>query len=118
MSDHNPETEVVLKPEDIFWNIVPIVRDAGLDGIVVELQWGWTAGMTPEQMKNYAEDAPKGYDKVATNLDMARELRDKLNVIIEQYEQIHNERRDAFQKEYQEKYGEILKKAFPMLGEE
>lgn len=78
-------TNVEIDSGSIRWNIIPIVKDAA-DCIEIELQWGWTAGMSEEDMKNYAEDAPSGYNSVTTTLDMAKELRDKLNIIIEQHE--------------------------------
>jgi len=49
---------------------------------VIELEWGWTAGMSEELLKKYADDAPQGKDSVQTTLSMAIELRDELNKII------------------------------------
>lgn len=80
------EFEVELPFDSIFWNIVPVVRESKDDGTLVELQWGWTAGMSEEDLANVAEDAPTGYESVTTTLDMARELRDKLTKIIEEHE--------------------------------
>lgn len=83
MSD---EYSVPIGSGDIFWNLVPIARETKRDGVLVELQWGWTAGMSEEDMKDYADDAPKGYNSVVTNLEMAKILRDNLDKIISKYE--------------------------------
>ena len=100
------ENEVVIHPESIRWNIKPLVREAE-DGVMVELQWGWTAGMTEEDLKNYAEDAPTGYDSVTTTLDLAEELRDQLNVIIEQHKVRHEELRAASDRKMQEMFPDL-----------
>ena len=69
--------------EHILWNITPIIKnDDGQQ--IVELQWGWTAGLTPEEMENYAEDAPQGYDYVQTTPEMARELIEKLQKCLDE----------------------------------
>lgn len=73
------------KLNSIRWSIEPIVHEKLDEGIIIELQWGWTAGMTEEDLKNWADDAPTGYDYMITNLDLVEELRDKLNVIIDKY---------------------------------
>lgn len=55
-------------------------------GPVIELEWGWTGGMTEEEMEDLADDAPRGKDSVCTTLDSARELRDRLSEIIAGHE--------------------------------
>jgi len=71
---------------NVFWKIDAIARKTEQNDVVVELQWGWTAGMSEEDLKNCADDAPQGYEYVKTTLEMAKQLRDDLNKIIEQYE--------------------------------
>lgn len=68
----------------IRWNIIPILKEDQGEW-VVELQWGWTAGMSEEQLANWAEDAPRGYDCVLTNPEMAEELRDRLTKLLEKH---------------------------------
>lgn len=75
----------------MFWNIfakeVQLPEgEAPAGGPVIELEWGWTAGMTEEDMENYADDAPTGKDSVLTTLDMAKGLRDRLDEIISRHE--------------------------------
>jgi hypothetical protein len=79
------ETEVSLRFDDVFWNIVPIAIDCKDNGILVELQWGWTAGMSEEEIARLAEDSPQGCESVTTTLEMAKELRDKLDEIVKRY---------------------------------
>ena len=79
--------EVPIDSSDIFWKIY-VVERSDLDGRepVIQLEWGWTAGMSDEQMQRRADDAPKGKGFVRTTLSMARELRDDLSKIIDQHE--------------------------------
>lgn len=70
----NQDNEVEIKFSDIAWNVVPVAKEDDL----IELQWGWTAGLTEEQLKDYAEDAPHGYESVTINKDFAKELIKKL----------------------------------------
>lgn len=70
--------------DSIYWKIIPIYKE--VDGVkLIEFQWGYTAGLSDEDLKNYADDAPSGYEKVTTTLDLAVTLRDELNKIIEQH---------------------------------
>jgi hypothetical protein len=69
---------VELDSQSIFWNIISIPKDDE-DGKYIELQWGWTAGMSEEDLKNVAEDAPTGYDFVRILPDQAKDLRDQLD---------------------------------------
>jgi len=76
----------------MFWNIfakevqLPEGKNPAGGECAIQLEWGWTAGMTEEDMENYADDAPTGKDSVLTTVGMARELRDKLDEIIAQHE--------------------------------
>lgn len=51
---------------DIIWRIHVVKSDVkgAPDSPCVALEWGWTAGLTEEDLKNYAEDAPRGKDSV------------------------------------------------------
>lgn len=51
-----------------------------------ELSWGWTANMTDEEIANLADDCPKGKGSVITELRSLKELRDDLNILIEEAE--------------------------------
>lgn len=73
----------ILDPANIYWNVIPLFVDGGEDGSLVQLQWGWTAGMTEKNLEEIAEDAPKGFDSVTMTWEGAIELRDKLNELIE-----------------------------------
>jgi hypothetical protein len=83
--DEQDSDRVELPFDSIWWKICPVVREDLGDGIAVELQWGWTAGMSEEELKNWADDAPTGYESVTTTLDMADELADKLKEIVKKY---------------------------------
>jgi hypothetical protein len=85
-------SEVPIHFDEIYWSIFPIIKKEPETGkTLIELQWGWTAGMSEAELKNIAEDAPTGYDKVTTTLEMAKELRDKLTEIIELYKPLTEE---------------------------
>ncbi len=80
---------VSLKPEDVLWGIHlkevepsdyrphggPLLR-------TFELQWGWDAGMSDDQLKELAEDAPRGCDSVRTTEDSLRELYDEIGKLL------------------------------------
>lgn len=87
----------------MYWNITPVVKENERD-VVVELQWGWTAGMSEKDLENYADDAPRGWDSVSTTLDMAEELRDKLTLIIDANKQRHEEKRVEFNRKLDERF--------------
>ena len=52
----------------------------------IELEWGWTADMTDEDLENLADDAPKDKDSVCITLSFARDLRDRLSEIIAKHD--------------------------------
>lgn len=74
---------VSCKPDDIYWRIRVLPKGSDGRNQVIELQWGWSAGMTEEERANIAEDAPDGCQSVKTTLDMAIMLRDDLNKVID-----------------------------------
>lgn len=76
---------IILQPfkEDIFWCVRPFFVDGDEDGSLVQLQWGWTAGMTEKDFENLADDAPRGLGAVTMTFNDAIELRDKLTTLIE-----------------------------------
>lgn len=85
-SEERSQFQVEIPAESIYWKIhtVPVIR--GKEKLV-RLEWGWTAGMTEEEIKNdYAEDAPTGSASVVTNLELAKELRDDLDRVIKELE--------------------------------
>jgi len=73
----------------MFWRIhakkvdMPDGEEPVGDIPVIELSWGWTAGMTSEELAELADDAPQGYESVLTTLDMLELLRDDLDGIID-----------------------------------
>ena len=77
---------VEIKPESIYWNIYAkeFIEKQEEEPVII-LEWGWTAGLTEEQLANYAEDAPVGKEEVRTTLTQAKELRDQLDNIINKY---------------------------------
>lgn len=87
----------------ILWDVYPIVHPTEKEGVLVELQYGWTSGMTDEEKSNIAEDAPNECASVLTSLDQLVILRDKLNIIIERYSEHHNKTKDIAWKELEAK---------------
>ena len=74
---------IILQPfkEDIFWCVRPFFVDGDDDGSLVQLQWGWTAGMTEKDFENLADDAPRGLGAITMTFNDAIELRDKIEVL-------------------------------------
>lgn len=92
----------------MYWNILTSVDVKKDDGVIVELSWGWTAGMTEKELENYAEDAPRGHESVVTTLDMAKDLRDRLTKIIDEHEEEHNEIRKRVEEKINERFGDVV----------
>jgi hypothetical protein len=79
--------DVIKKDADcIQWDVQPRLIDAGENGMLVEMQWGWDAWATPEELANRGDDVPSGFDGVVMNIEQARELRDQLTAIVESSE--------------------------------
>lgn len=88
---------------------IPFIEHEAL----IELSWGWTAGMTQDDMKNIAEDCPTGHDSIVTTLSLIKQLRDDLNLIIEEAENnppILDPRQIEKEKEMEEKITKSLEK--------
>ena len=57
----------------IRWDVrTKIVEDDG--DRVVKLSWGWTAGLTDEEIADLADDCPKGHDFVLITRGQALDL--------------------------------------------
>jgi len=84
--DNGDALGVEIKPESMYWQVYAKELDniQGEEPVII-LEWGWTAGLTEEQLANYAEDAPMGREEVKTTLTMAKELKDQLDNIINKY---------------------------------
>jgi len=66
---------------DILWEITPIMKEED-GGTIIELHWGWTVGMSQEEIDEFPDDCPTGSSSVKTSLKGARALRDKLNDLL------------------------------------
>ena len=85
----DPKTQVDLNDRDIYWDLYPVeVKNispgkgpAGNDK-VISIEWGWTAGLTKDELQNYAEDAPDWKYSVKTTLEFAEEFYEKLGELI------------------------------------
>ncbi|MCK9458203.1 MAG: hypothetical protein M0R80_00860 [Proteobacteria bacterium] len=76
---------VEIDSQEVFWNVTLVPKENpgdNYDSKYAELQWGWTAGMSEEDLKNVADDAPKGYDYVRLLPDQAIDLRNQLDAWI------------------------------------
>ena len=54
---------------------------------VVQVEWGWTAGMSDEELANIADDAPDWKYMVRTTLDSAEEFHKELGELIQEMRQ-------------------------------
>jgi len=84
-----PKTQVPINDAEMYWDLHPVeVTDipAGAGPVgndkVVAIEWGWTAGLTEDEKKNYAEDAPDWKYSVKTTLPMAEEFYSRLGKLI------------------------------------
>jgi len=76
--------DVVLYSEDIRWDInVNTIENGGEK--VIELSWGWTAGMSDEQIAGLADDCPSGHASVLVNYDQALDLISELAATLSQF---------------------------------
>jgi hypothetical protein len=72
---------VVLEEDDIRWNIHSSVVENGGEK-VIELSWGWTAGMTEEQISRLDESEQITSNKVLINQLQALELMADLSKLV------------------------------------
>jgi hypothetical protein len=110
--------DVIKKDADcIQWDVQPRLIDAGENGMLVEMQWGWDAWATPEELANRGDDVPSGFDGVVMNIEQARELRDQLTAIVESSEAaVVTEEHAAILKRIDElsaRHDDQLRDAFP-----
>ena len=84
--DKDDEFLVPIGPNDIFWRILAVPCGKDGENPIIELRWGWTASMTPEELADLADDVPVGHSSVKTTLDMAKMLRDDLDRLIGEME--------------------------------
>ncbi len=79
---------VPIESSDVYWAIYvtePNLPEGQLPAgqkHAIQLEWGWTAGMSEEELKGIAEDSPMGKEHVRITLDMAEKLRDDLTAIL------------------------------------
>lgn len=80
----DPPNMVRLEAQGMFWDIYPYkVWVKGEEKPCFQLRWGWTACFENEEdMKNLAEDVPKGYDLVIITEDQARDLLERLSNLL------------------------------------
>ncbi len=77
-------TIVVIHDEDMLWCIHTKLTDRTEYGQpVIELSWGWTAGMTEEEISQLGDDVPKGHHTLSVMLSEAIRVRDELTKLIE-----------------------------------
>lgn len=89
-----PESNHIPIPSHaVLWNILAQegpwhvhVREGREDGHLptVELEWGWDAGLTPEELAQRGADTPRGRGAVRTTLEDARRLHARLGDLLEQ----------------------------------
>ena len=84
-----PKTQVTINDAEMYWDLYPVEVTDMPDGKgpvgndkVVAIEWGWTAGLTEDEKKNYAEDAPDWKYSVKTTLPMAEEFYSRLGELI------------------------------------
>jgi hypothetical protein len=83
----NMDKFIPIKFDDIFWEVQVVKTDRkNRDEPIVELQWGWSAGMTDEECKSMDEDSPSGYKSLPITLSAAKKLAEKINILIENFE--------------------------------
>jgi len=82
---------VPIDDNSMFWMLhareitgLPKGKQPGGGGKVVQVEWGWTAGMSEEEIANIADDAPDWRYSVRTTLDMAEAFHKELGELITQ----------------------------------
>lgn len=85
---NDPEKGPFIKIDfnDILWKIYVKSKRTDFEEKLVVLEWGWTAGLTKEEIENIAEDAPKGHESVTIDISQAKELLTDLERVIKELE--------------------------------
>ena len=77
------ENFIPIKFDDIFWEVQVVKTDRkNHNEPIIELQWGWSAGMTDEERKNIDEDSPNGYKSLPITLSAAKRLANRINTLV------------------------------------
>ena len=83
------DTSIELSDDCMYWNLhakeiinIPAGKQPCGDEKVIQVEWGWTAGLTEDELKNLAEDAPDWKYSVKTTLPMAEEFYSRLGKLI------------------------------------
>jgi hypothetical protein len=85
--DDMEENFIPIKFDDIFWEVQVVeTNKKNRDEPIVELQWGWSAGMTDKERKAMDEDSPSGYKSLPITLSAAKRLANKINALVEKLE--------------------------------
>lgn len=87
MKDNMEENFIPIKFDDIFWEVQIVKTNRkNFDEPIVELQWGWSAGMTDEERKAMDDDSPSGYKSLPITLSAAKNLAHRINMLVEKFE--------------------------------
>ena len=74
---------IPIKFDDIFWEIqTKLLDEKNGDEPIIEMEWGWSAGLTKEELLQISEDDPIGKNGVRILLSQAKRLRNSLDKII------------------------------------
>jgi len=83
---------ISINDDDMFWQVraiedknVPKDKQPVGGGVVINLEWGWAAGMSNEDRKKLTDDSPLHRYSVKTTIDMAENLRNELNSILSRH---------------------------------
>lgn len=79
------DTYIPIEFDDVFWNIHAELQSCPEEfEPAIRLFWGWTAGFTKEQKKEVEDECSTVDKSVSMFLSQAIELRDRLNILIEE----------------------------------
>ena len=100
----------LIKDENIgiFWDVKTETFLLENEGPVMECQYGWTAGMTEEQIKESDDGInPVGHNTFHLNLQSAKNLKDKLEIFIQESEKVQES--DYMNPEFKKKMDDYAK---------
>lgn len=89
----NDPTHVEIRSADIYWEQIHVreitdkMERPANQPVGIQLEWGWTAGMSEEDLKNVAEDAPQGFDVLRITLSGAERLVERLQEVIAKHKE-------------------------------